>query len=396
MHIKQIVPLLGSLALLGVPQTQAAFTKVADFEAGLNGAVLGSTANPANGDTGIGAIAVVDDPFASGNKVIELKPGTFLNGTGGQNTWFTIPIPAVTGTGTIYGRYAKETDVVSPVWGTTPAATPASYGDFSQVFGHATDSILIVYDGTGYKTTNFALAPRTWYEFWFVFDQPSNKYDLYIRGGEYTAITKIYSQATFRSKGTEPQKFFYARSTVGSLTAPAAVDDVYYDDIYIDTTGANLTTPGSSSGGGTGGEQTDDGPVVIGTGDIVNIATRGLVGTGDNVMIGGFVIQQDRRRVLIRGVGPTLSTFGLAGALANPKITLLRGETVVATNDDWGSASNLSRITATSSAVGAFPLVAGSADAAILLTLDAGSYTVKLEGVGGTTGVGLIEVYQAK
>ncbi len=395
--MKKLLPLIGSLALLSAPVAHAAFTKVADFETGLDGAVLGTSIDLSAGDTGVGAIAVIDDPYAAGNKVIELSPGTFRNGTGGQNTWFTIPIPAVTGTGTIYGRYAKQTDVVSPVWGTTPAAAPASYGDYSQVFGHSIDSILIVYDDTGYKTTNFATAPKIWYEFWFVFDQTTNKYDAYIRGGEYTAITKIYSQATFRTKGNDAQKFFYARSTVGSLTAPAAVDNVYFDDIYVDTTGANLATPGSTSGGTDGnGEQTDDGPVVIGSGDIVNIATRGTVGSAEGIMIGGFVIQQDRRRVLIRGVGPTLGSFGVGGVLANPKLTLLRGETVVATNDDWGSASNVARITATSSAVGAFPLDAGSADAAILLTLDAGAYTVQLSGVGGTTGVGLIEVYQAK
>jgi hypothetical protein len=390
--------LLSIISLLAFTSAQAEFTKVADFEAGLDGAIEDS--NAATAAEGRGSISQVDDPFAAGNKVLQLDPGSFLNGTGGQWTWFSIPLPPVTGSGTLYYRFSKETDLVSPVFGTTPSVeTPQSYGDYSQVVGQAIDSIMIAYDDTGYTTTNIVLEAQTWYEFWFTFDQPTNVYSAYIRGGEYTAITPIIENAIFRSKGTTPQTFFYARSTVGSLTSPAAVDDVYFDDLYIDTSGTNLNAPGSPGDVGSGSgdtELTDSGPVVLGNGNVANIATRGAVGTGDSLLTAGFVIEHGQKRVLIRGIGPTLGTFGVSGVLADPKLTLFKDEVILKTNTKWGDAENVSRITATSSAVGAFPLDAGSADAVILLTLDAGSYTVQLSGVGDTTGNALIEVYQAK
>lgn len=396
--MKNKIILSSILSLLIATATQAAFTKVADFETGIDGAIEDSNAETAA--EGRGSISQVADPFAAGNNVLQLAPGSFFNGTGGQWTWFSIPLPAVTGTGTVYCRFAKETDLVSPVWGTTPSEEPPeSYGDYSQVVGQAIDSIMIAYDNTGYTTTNIVLEAETWYEFWFSYDQPSNVYSAYIRGGEYTSITPIIENAIFRSKGTSPQTYFYARSTVGSPTSPAAVDNVYFDDLYVDTAASNLNSPGSAGdvGSGSGDEElTDSGPVVLGNGNVANISTRGFVGTGDSLMTAGFVIEEGQRRVLIRGAGPTLGSFGVPGVVADPFLTLIKDGVTLKTNDNWGDAENVDRITATTSAVGAFALEAGSADAAILLTLDAGIYTVQLTGVGGTTGNGIIEVYQAK
>ena len=121
---------------------------------------------------------------------------------------------------------------------------------------------------------------------------------------------------------------------------------------------------------------------------LVNISTRGSVLTGDDVMIGGFVIQGTQQQtVLIRGLGPSLSAFGIASPLANPSIQLLSGATVLATNDDWGQAANAADITGTGQAP-SNPL-----ESAILITLNPGPYTVIVSGVGGTTGVGLVEVF---
>eukprot|EP01035_Chromulina_nebulosa_P069674 gene69674-biopygen49660 len=122
---------------------------------------------------------------------------------------------------------------------------------------------------------------------------------------------------------------------------------------------------------------------------VVNASTRAFVGTGDSVLIPGFVISgTGALKLLIRAVGPTLASLGVTGVLADPTITLYRGSTVLATNDNWSAAD-----AATMTAVGAFALTAGSRDAAIVTTLPAGSYSAIVSGVGGTTGTALVELY---
>jgi len=134
----------------------------------------------------------------------------------------------------------------------------------------------------------------------------------------------------------------------------------------------------------------------FGTGRMVNISTRGKVGTGSEVMIAGFVIEGGPRRVLIRGVGPTLGGLGVPGALANPFLTLLRGQMTIATNDDWGQSANATAIRTAAAAPGAFVLDNASRDAAMLIDLEAGAYTAQVSRVNDTTGVALVEVYEAR
>jgi hypothetical protein len=121
---------------------------------------------------------------------------------------------------------------------------------------------------------------------------------------------------------------------------------------------------------------------------LVNISTRGMVMTGDNVMIGGFVVQGNApQTVLIRARGPSLTAAGVAGALSNPVVTLYSGQTVMATNDDWGSAVNAADILAT----GIAPT--DPRESAILITLNPGAYTAIVTGAGGATGVGIVEFF---
>ncbi|GAB5559223.1 MAG: hypothetical protein SynsKO_08700 [Synoicihabitans sp.] len=132
---------------------------------------------------------------------------------------------------------------------------------------------------------------------------------------------------------------------------------------------------------------------------MVNLSTRGAVGTGINIMVAGFVITGDQpQRVLIRGVGPTLADYQVPGTLPNPELRLFRVangvSTLLQSNQDWMAAANAAEITSTSSAVGGFALSPGAGDAALLVDLAPGSYTVELAGVDDGTGVGLIEVYR--
>ena len=80
---------------------------------------------------------------------------------------------------------------------------------------------------------------------------------------------------------------------------------------------------------------------------LINIATRGRVQTGDNVMIGGFIIQGDGpQTVVVRARGPSLAQFNVPGLLANPQLQLFSGPTVIASNDNWQQAANQAAIQA--------------------------------------------------
>ena len=124
------------------------------------------------------------------------------------------------------------------------------------------------------------------------------------------------------------------------------------------------------------------------TAQLQNISSRLLIQTGNNVGIAGFVVGgTDPKKLLIRGLGPTLAQFNVMGAMQNPTLELHDGSgSLIATNDNWKDTQQ-AEITATQLAPPA------DAEAAILATLRPGAYTAIQTGAGGGTGVGLIEVY---
>jgi cyclophilin family peptidyl-prolyl cis-trans isomerase len=126
---------------------------------------------------------------------------------------------------------------------------------------------------------------------------------------------------------------------------------------------------------------------------LVNVSARTEVGSDSDILIAGFYIGGNTARtVLIRAIGPTLALFGVTDTLANPKLQLFSGTTLVAENDNWGGDPGL---TSVADAVGAFRLPnATSGDAVFLATLPPGSYTAQVSGVGGGTGVALVEIYE--
>ena len=127
---------------------------------------------------------------------------------------------------------------------------------------------------------------------------------------------------------------------------------------------------------------------------LINGSTRAYVGTGESVLIPGFVIGgTGALRLLIRAVGPTLENFKVADVLADPTITLYRGSTTLAANDNWSTATTAAEIASAALVVGAFALPNGSRDAAIFTTLTAGAYTAVVSGVGATAGTALVELY---
>lgn len=123
---------------------------------------------------------------------------------------------------------------------------------------------------------------------------------------------------------------------------------------------------------------------------LANISTRGFIDVGDNVMIGGFITtpSSGASKILVRGIGPSLTSQGVSAALADPMLELhdANGGTV-ASNDNWKD-TQASDIQATG-----IPPTSDS-ESAIVQTVWAGAYTAVLRGKNNSTGVGLVEIYR--
>ncbi len=133
---------------------------------------------------------------------------------------------------------------------------------------------------------------------------------------------------------------------------------------------------------------TQGSPPVLEAPPLVNISTRVRLAAGQTHLAGFVVGGKLQRRVLVRAIGPTLSTFGVANPLATPVVTVVHSnQFVMRTNSGWGGDEMLAD---TFKLVGAFPLPANSRDAATIATLNPGAYTVQ---VGGGAGEVLLEIY---
>ena len=124
----------------------------------------------------------------------------------------------------------------------------------------------------------------------------------------------------------------------------------------------------------------------------LNVSTRGLVGTDDNVLIGGFIVSgTDPKTVVLRALGPSLSGFGLSSVLANPVLRVFDSSgTLVAINNDWQS-DPLHFIVESNGLAPSNPL-----ESAAARSLAPGSYTVVVTGMDATPGTGLVEVYDVQ
>jgi hypothetical protein len=128
------------------------------------------------------------------------------------------------------------------------------------------------------------------------------------------------------------------------------------------------------------------------TSKLGNIATRGTVLGGDSVMIGGFIISGQNTRVLVRAIGPSLSNFGVGGALSDPTLALksANGTTLLA-NDDWQSDPVQAAEIQQRALAPTDPR-----ESALVTTLPAGQFTAIVSGKGSATGVALVEVYSVQ
>jgi len=130
-----------------------------------------------------------------------------------------------------------------------------------------------------------------------------------------------------------------------------------------------------------------------GEGKLANISTRGFVETGDNVLIGGFIVgrQTGPTNVVVRGIGPSLGSAGVAQPLQDPTVDLVDANgAVINSNDDFGTSPQLTQITSR----GLAPTDAR--ESALFQTVSPGNYTAIVRGKDNTTGVGLVEVYNVE
>lgn len=128
------------------------------------------------------------------------------------------------------------------------------------------------------------------------------------------------------------------------------------------------------------------------TGSLLNLSTRMPVGTGNDVLIGGFIVKNGPKQVVIRAIGPSLAQSGISNTLSDPFLELHDAAgTLISQNNNWQDDSNQAGAVQASGLAPRDPR-----EAAMIVTLQAGSYTAIIRGVNNTTGVALVEVYDTE
>jgi len=190
-------------------------------------------------------------------------------------------------------------------------------------------------------------------------------------------------------------------ATFAQVGAFAYVSAASKDAAVHNTTmpAGNYTVQVSGVGGATGTviaelyDATPSASFTPATPRLINVSVLKQISAGE-ILTAGFVIGgSGSKQVLVRAVGPTLGLvpFNIPGVMADPKIDLFSGQTVIASNDNWGGGAALASAFAS---VGAFALGATSKDAALLVTLAPGNYTAQVSGVNNTGGSAIVEVYE--
>src|SRR6202171_2047929 len=120
----------------------------------------------------------------------------------------------------------------------------------------------------------------------------------------------------------------------------------------------------------------------------VNLSTRMVVQTGDNVLIGGVLVYgTGQKKIAVLGMGPSLTALGISGALSDPMVELHDATgAIVSSNDNWRTSQQDLVI-----AAGLAPT--NDLESALIATINPGAYTVVVKGVNNATGVGLMEIY---
>jgi beta-glucanase (GH16 family) len=188
---------------------------------------------------------------------------------------------------------------------------------------------------------------------------------------------------------TKNRKIFPLGNVTSTVDTTVAAGTAYYYRVAAVTSGGTtdfsttlkLTTPAKTA---------------TGTATLARVAGQLYCGTGANVINLGFTIDGTAARtVLLRALGPTFKTTAPATAtvLADPVIQLYRGSKLIASNDDWKTNGNASALLKAQTPAGAVPpLATASKDAALLVTLAPGTYTLTVKGKSNGTGLAFVDI----
>ena len=206
-----------------------------------------------------------------------------------------------------------------------------------------------------------------------------------VTGALANPVLQLFSGATQLEANDNWQQAANAATIQSSGFAPS---DPLESAIYTTLNPGAYTAIVTGAGGGTGVSIIEVFEVDVPQVPLLNIATRGKVLTGGDVMIGGFSIQGDApQTVLVRARGPSLTAAGVPGALQDTVLQLFAGANVIASNDDWQSSPDAAVIQSSGFAP------SDARESVIRITLNPGAYTAIVTGKNGTTGVGIIEVF---
>lgn len=225
--------------------------------------------------------------------------------------------------------------------------------------------------------------------------------------GATQALAGFYEAGAGNSSGTSltiasaaGQAFVLAQSGavldggVGTVSASGQVQVATGRSTVVQTIATSNGTVSGTSTGALNASFNGGSEVAVARQRLANFSTRARVAPGDSVAISGFVISgEESKQVLVRAIGPTLGSFGVAGPLAAPRLELYGGSVLFATNVGVATSPRAAAIAAAAAQVGAFALGATSTDSAILATLAPGAYTAQVSGPGTATGIALVEVY---
>ncbi len=186
-----------------------------------------------------------------------------------------------------------------------------------------------------------------------------------------------------------------AASIIAQVPAQAAAPSLVFDPV---TGVASRATVTMVAGEGTVEILAASAPLASSVGlvtpaRLTNLSTRGRVSPANPLILGFAISGTDARRVLVRAVGPGLAGFGVGDALGATRLQIFNSAgTLMLANEGWANATDLTQAAA---ATGAFPLRAGSADSAAILTLAPGNYSLVVLDPRGGAGVALAEIYDA-
>jgi cyclophilin family peptidyl-prolyl cis-trans isomerase len=254
--------------------------------------------------------------------------------------------------------------------GGPPANLDTTNGGFT-VFGHVT--------GVGMTIVNAIAAVPI-----FNLGSPFNSLPLRNYTGGFIRVTNLVSIAgitvisplAFTASSDNPAVATATISGKNLLVTPLQPGTAHIMAKATDLDGANVS-------------QIFTVTVMTGPARLANLSTRAQVGTGGDVLIGGFVVSgSSLKRILARGIGPSLVQFGVTNALMDPTLELhAQNGALLFSNDNWTTAPNKQEISDTGRAPGS------SQEPAILTALAPGKYTAIVRGSANTTGVALVEVY---